>query len=141
MDYQALEPASIAGGEPQSPRGVLGNSGLKTLTQRSNPRGARRLSFHAGCMSATALLMWFVSAYWHLLIPAMALNGITIVTLFAPMHDPNADVEHAILPQAPLVSRSAIPSPAALHLQIRDKLSHLAPSYRAANLAVIQSLS
>ncbi len=38
-------------------------------------------------MSATALLVWVAAPFWPLFIPAMALHGVTIVTLFAPMHE------------------------------------------------------
>jgi len=38
-------------------------------------------------MSATGLLVWVAEPFWYLLIPAMALHGITIVTMFAPMHE------------------------------------------------------
>jgi fatty acid desaturase len=35
----------------------------------------------------TGCLVWLARAHWYLLIPAMALHGMTIVTLFAPMHE------------------------------------------------------
>ena len=38
-------------------------------------------------MSATALLVWLCFPYWYLLIPAMTLHGVTIVTMFGPMHE------------------------------------------------------
>jgi hypothetical protein len=44
-----------------SPRAILGNIPLRLLSQRSDPRGA--------------------------LVPAMALHGVAIVTMFAPMHE------------------------------------------------------
>ena len=33
------------------------------------------------------MLVWMAQPYWWLLAPAMALHGVTIVTLFAPMHE------------------------------------------------------
>ena len=38
-------------------------------------------------MSATGLLVWLSLPYWYLLLPAMALHGVAIVTMFAPMHE------------------------------------------------------
>src|SRR5690242_10198657 len=70
-----------------SSRGILGNPALRRLTERSDLRGGLQLSAHAGCMSATALLVWLCLPYWYLLIPAMMLHGVTIVTMFAPMHE------------------------------------------------------
>jgi len=70
-----------------SSRGILGNAALRILSQRSDVRGALQLGAHAGCMSATALLVWLCFPYWYLLIPAMTLHGVTIVTMFGPMHE------------------------------------------------------
>jgi fatty acid desaturase len=70
-----------------SSRGILRNAAVRILSQRSDVRGALQLSAHAGCMSATALLVWLCFPYWYLLIPAMTLHGVTIVTMFAPMHE------------------------------------------------------
>jgi hypothetical protein len=38
-------------------------------------------------MSATGLLVWLSLPYWYLLLPAMALHGVAIVRMFAPMHE------------------------------------------------------
>jgi fatty acid desaturase len=70
-----------------SSRGILGSAALRTLSRRSDLRGALQLSAHAGCMTATALLVWLCFPYWYLLTPAMMLHGVTIVTMFAPMHE------------------------------------------------------
>ena len=70
-----------------SPRAILGNIPLRLLSQRSDPRGALQLGAHFGCMSATGLLVWLCLPYWYLLVPAMALHGVAIVTMFAPMHE------------------------------------------------------
>jgi len=71
----------------RSARDLLPGAALLELTRRSDRRGALRLAAHAGCIAATALLVWLATPYWLLLIPAMALHGVTLVTLFAPMHE------------------------------------------------------
>jgi fatty acid desaturase len=38
-------------------------------------------------MGGTGALVWLALPYWALLIPAMLLHGITVVTMFAPMHE------------------------------------------------------
>ena len=76
---------SVEGHRPG--RALLGRSDLARFTGRSNCRGALQLAAHLGCMSATALLVWVAAPFWPLFIPAMALHGVTIVTLFAPMHE------------------------------------------------------
>jgi fatty acid desaturase len=84
MAIAALE-ATITARPP--PRDLLADLDTRALTQRSDRRGAMRLAAHAGCMVATALLVWLATPFWFLLLPAMALHGVTIVTLFAPMHE------------------------------------------------------
>jgi fatty acid desaturase len=69
------------------PRELLAGADMTALTRRSDARGAARLAAHAGCMTATGLLVWFALPFWYLLVPAMLLHGITFVTLFAPMHE------------------------------------------------------
>jgi fatty acid desaturase len=69
------------------PRDLLAGLDTRALTRRSDLRGAARLAAHAGCMAATGLLVWLAMPSWFLLVPAMALHGVTIVTLFAPMHE------------------------------------------------------
>jgi len=70
-----------------SARGLLGGSKLRALARRSNRRGAVQLGVHLGCMGATGTLVWLTLPVWYLLVPAMVLHGITIVTMFAPMHE------------------------------------------------------
>ena len=60
---------------------------LAKLGRRSDRRGVLRLAAHIACIGATGCLVWLARAPWLLLIPAMALHGVTIVTLFAPMHE------------------------------------------------------
>jgi fatty acid desaturase len=69
------------------PRGVLAPVPLRALTRRSDRRGAVQFAAHAGSMAAAALLVWLTRPHWYLLVPAMALYGVTIVTMFAPMHE------------------------------------------------------
>jgi fatty acid desaturase len=89
MAPQAAEMSDIAALETGAgpPRGVLAPAALHPLSTRSDLRGALQLGAHAGCISATAMLVWLARPYWYLLLPAMALHGVTIVTLFAPMHE------------------------------------------------------
>lgn len=75
----------IEGGRP--PRALLPGAELAALTRRSDRQGMARLAAHLACMSATAALVWLSEPFWFLLVPAMALHGVTIVTLFAPMHE------------------------------------------------------
>ena len=70
-----------------SPRAILGNIPLRLMSQRSDRRGALRFGAHLACMSATGLLVWLSLPDWYLLLPAMALHGVAIVTMFAPMHE------------------------------------------------------
>src|ERR1700756_3733485 len=88
MPYQAPEaanPASLDQG--LSGHGLLAASELRPLSRRSDLRGALQLGAHLGCMSGTAVLVWLARPYWWLLVPVMALHGVTIVTWFAPMHE------------------------------------------------------
>jgi fatty acid desaturase len=90
MAYAA--PHALIGDEPEqmlpaSGRNLLDGAELSRVSQRSDLRGAVRLGAHGACMGATGLLVWFAQPFWYLLIPAMALHGVTIVTLFAPLHE------------------------------------------------------
>lgn len=70
-----------------SARNLVPLSVLAQLGRRSDVQGGLRLAAHAGCIAATGCLVWLALAHWYWLIPAMALHGIAIVTLFAPMHE------------------------------------------------------
>jgi fatty acid desaturase len=89
MAYAAADIAEIRGMEEATPaaRNLVAPTVLAGLSRRSDLSGALRLLAHAGCMGATGLLVWLAEPFWYLLIPAMALHGVTIVTLFAPMHE------------------------------------------------------
>lgn len=70
-----------------SARNLVALPVLARLGRRSDLRGLARLAAHITCIGATGLLVWLARAHWYLLVPAMALHGVTIVTLFAPMHE------------------------------------------------------
>jgi fatty acid desaturase len=84
MACRAPEP-SIVSAPP--PRDLLAGADMRRLTRRSDWRGAFRLSAHAACIAATGMLVWLALPVWYLLVPAMLVHGMTIVTLFAPMHE------------------------------------------------------
>ena len=83
----AAGPLPIAADGGSSGRDLIGLADLAALSRRSNLRGAAQLAAHLGCMGTTGLLVWLALPYWFLLIPAMLLHGITLVTMFAPMHE------------------------------------------------------
>jgi fatty acid desaturase len=90
MTYLAANRGKFAAageGSPPPSRNLLNGSALRALTRRSNLRGATQLGAHVVCMSATGFLVWVAAPFWYVLIPAMALHGIIIVTMFAPMHE------------------------------------------------------
>jgi fatty acid desaturase len=83
MAYQAQNTLRTAMPE----RNLLDRSAMGTLTRRSDLCGVMQLAAHAACLATTALIVWFATPVWYLLIPAMALHGVPIVTMFAPMHE------------------------------------------------------
>ena len=83
----SLEFVPLTAETTPSARGLIGAAELRVLARPSNLRGAGQLAAHLGCMSATGLLVWLALPYWFVLIPAMLLHGITLVTMFAPMHE------------------------------------------------------
>ena len=87
MASQAPTILRAAADERPAALAVLGGADLTQLTQRSDRQGLLRLAAHLGCISATGVIVWLAEPLWFLFIPAMALHGITIVTLFAPMHE------------------------------------------------------
>ena len=70
-----------------SARNLVAPSVLGALSRRSDLRGALQFAAHGACIGATGLLVWLAEPFWYLLVPAMALHGVTIVTMFAPMHE------------------------------------------------------
>lgn len=73
--------------ETASGRGLMGVVDLRVYGRRSDAAGAARAAAHLGCMAATGTLVWLTLGNWLLLVPAMLLHGLTLVTLFAPMHE------------------------------------------------------
>jgi len=72
--------------------GLLGRNALdiavvRSLSQRSDPRGLFRFGAHLAVMALTGLLVWWTRPNWWLTVPAMILHGFTLVTMFAPMHE------------------------------------------------------
>jgi fatty acid desaturase len=78
---------AAAAERPPATRNLLESSELRTLTRRSDFRGAMHFGSHLAGISATAVLVWLAEPFWYLLIPAMALHGFAIATMFAPMHE------------------------------------------------------
>ncbi len=70
-----------------SARDLPDGPALRALSRRSDLRGAVQLGRHLACMATTGTLIWLALPFWYLLLPAMVLHGITIVTMFAPMHE------------------------------------------------------
>ena len=60
---------------------------VRSLSHRSNLRGIGRIVGHFGAMGLTGTLVWFAQSSPIWFVPAMALHGCTIVTMFAPMHE------------------------------------------------------
>jgi fatty acid desaturase len=83
-DLFTTAPASSAA---QVAYGLVDGATLGTLAQRSDLRGAAQFGIHLTCVAATGILVWLALPVWYLLIPAMALHGVTLVTMFAPMHE------------------------------------------------------
>jgi fatty acid desaturase len=78
----AASTAADAGSLPLLPTPLL-----RHLSRRSDGRGALQTAAHLALLGASSLLVWLSLPHWPLLIPAMALQGVIIVTMFAPMHE------------------------------------------------------
>lgn len=89
MTAAAIEIPATPGvfAETASGRSVLGVVDLRVYGQRSDARGALQATAHVACVAATGSLVWLALPYWVLLVPAMLLHGLTLVTMFAPMHE------------------------------------------------------
>jgi fatty acid desaturase len=73
--------------ETQTGRSLYGIVDLRLFGQRSDLHGAARFAIHLTCIAATGMLVWLALPSWFLLVPAMLLHGLTLVTMFAPMHE------------------------------------------------------
>jgi fatty acid desaturase len=89
MAYAAAGTPEIGGMEEAvvAARHLVAPAVLGALSRRSDLRGALQLTAHSLCMCATGAMVWAAEPFWYLLVPAMAIHGVTIVTLFAPMHE------------------------------------------------------
>src|SRR3954447_26759781 len=89
MAYAATDASEIRGmeGAVQPARNSVAPAILAGLSGRSDLRGAVQLEAHGACIGVTGALVWLAEPLWYLLLPAMLLHGVTIVTLFAPMHE------------------------------------------------------
>jgi fatty acid desaturase len=89
MAYPAADGSEIRGMEEAPPpaRNLVSPAVLAGLSRRSDLRGTVQLVGHGACICMTGLLVWLAEPLWYLLLPAMVLHGVTIVTLFAPMHE------------------------------------------------------
>jgi len=67
-------------------RATLDVATLRSLSDRSDTAGLLRTGLHAAAIAAGAALVWLALGSWWL-IPAMALHGLTLVSLFAPLHE------------------------------------------------------
>ena len=81
-----LAPAGVFT-ETSTGRSLYGVVDLRVYGRRSDRRGAVQFGIHLGCIALTGMLVWLALPYWVLLIPAMLLHGLTLVTMFAPMHE------------------------------------------------------
>ena len=68
-------------------RAVLEIATVRSLSKRSDLQGTLRFAVHFGLIAATGTLVWLAMPNWYLMIPAMVLYGLTLVTMFAPMHE------------------------------------------------------
>jgi fatty acid desaturase len=73
--------------ETRTARDLMGVVDLRIMALRSDLRGAVQFGIHLVCVGATGTMVWFAEPFWFLLVPAMALHGVTLVTMFAPMHE------------------------------------------------------
>jgi fatty acid desaturase len=81
-----LAPAGVFT-ETQTGRSLYGIVDLRVFGQRSDLQGAARFAIHLACIAATGVLVWLALPSWFLLVPAMLLHGLTLVAMFAPMHE------------------------------------------------------
>jgi fatty acid desaturase len=71
---------------PAAARRILPPEELKALSARADAPGLVRTGIHAMAIVAGALLVWAALGTWWVW-PAMFVHGLTLVTLFAPLHE------------------------------------------------------
>lgn len=79
--------ADLTAERSPAPRELVSGADQQLLSGRSDLRGALQFAAHGACIGATGVLVWLAQPFWYLLVPAMALHGVMIVTMFAPMHE------------------------------------------------------
>ena len=65
---------------------ALDRAALRDLSLRSDAAGIRRLVLHLAAIATTATIVTLTRGTWWL-VPAMALHGVGLVFLFAPLHE------------------------------------------------------
>ena len=73
--------------ETRTGRDLMGVVDLRVMGRRSDLHGALRFAGHLGCVGITGVLVWLARPNWYSLVPAMLLHGMSLVTMFAPMHE------------------------------------------------------
>jgi fatty acid desaturase len=71
---------------PAAARRILPPDELKALAARADAPGLVRTGIHASAIAAGAALVWATLGTWWVW-PAMFIHGLTLVTLFAPLHE------------------------------------------------------
>ena len=69
-----------------TPPALLPPTLLRTLSRRSDARGLAQLAGHGALIALTGTLVALAEPWW-LRIPAMAVHGVALVFLFAPLHE------------------------------------------------------
>ena len=81
----AVPTFQISGNRPANLR-LIDSQTLRGLSARSNGAGAIRLAVHLSALSGGAALVWLaLDSLW--LLPAMLIQGLTLVSLFAAIHE------------------------------------------------------
>ena len=57
------------------------------MSERSDAKGLIQLGSHVAAILAAGVLVWTVSDFWWLMIPAQMVLGILITFLFCPHHE------------------------------------------------------
>jgi fatty acid desaturase len=81
------QPAPGVFADTATARGLLGVVDLRLYGRRSDAQGVMRAGAHLACVLVTGTLVRLALPYWPLLVPVMLLHGLTLVTMFAPMHE------------------------------------------------------
>ena len=73
-------------GRARPPADLLGPAELKAFGRRSDRAGWIQTLAHAGALTATGAAV-VLAPQWWLLLPAMAVHGVVLIALFAPLHE------------------------------------------------------